>query len=488
MNSGFKTECVPSYRLLTTDQIQEIHRASLEILETIGVRVSHEGAVQLLRDAGCQVKDANVVQIPNWLVEECIHSAPSRITMYNQKGKEAMRLEGRNIHFGLGTDLISTHDLKSGETRPSRLQDVANAATVADYCEEVDFIASFALPSDVPINTMYIECAKAMMEHSVKPIFFTAAGQEDLALIIEMAATVAGGEDALREKPFLIHYSEPTAPLTHSYGAVSKLFLCAEKRIPICYTPGDSLGATTPVTLAGGIVQANAEALSGIVLHQVKSKGAPIISGFALVPLDMQTAIFSYGAPDFRLTNSAFADLFHYYGIPIWSTVGSDAHRLDAQAAMEHAFGTLMAALDGANLIHDIGYMGQGLLGNPAAIVMCDEIISYVKRIIRGFDVSREKIGIDVIRKVGPAGSFLTQRHTADHYRQELWQPKFSNRATPKAWMKRGSQSYEEVVTRKALEILETYQAEPLPEDIRQKLDEISVKAQETLTDTQFVA
>jgi len=332
MNSGFKTQCVPQYKLLTQEQIEEIHRASLEILETIGVRVSHAEAVQLLRDAGCRVKDENVIRFPNWLVEDCIRSAPSRITMYNRKGAEAMRLEGRNIYFGLGTDLISTHDLETDETRPSRLQDVANAATVADYCDQVDFIASFALPSDVPVNTMYVECAKAMMEHSTKPIFFTAAGQEDLAVIVEMAAAVAGGADVLREKPFLIHYSEPTAPLTHSYGAIRKLFLCADRGVPICYTPGDILGATTPVTLAGGIVQANAEALSGIVLHQVKSKGAPIISGFGAVPMDMRTAIFSYGAPGFRLTNSAFADIFHYYGIPIWSTVGSDAFCLDAQA------------------------------------------------------------------------------------------------------------------------------------------------------------
>jgi trimethylamine--corrinoid protein Co-methyltransferase len=155
---------------------------------------------------------------------------------------------------------------------------------------------------------------------------------------------------------------------------------------------------------------------------------------------------------------------------------------------MEHAFGTLMAALDGANLIHDIGYLGQGLLGNPAAIVMCDEIISYVKRIIRGFDVSREKIGIEIIQKVRPGGSFLTQRHTANHFRQELWLPKFSNRDTPKAWMEKGSKSYEEIVIQKALDILETYQPEPLPEDVQRKINEIARKAKEELADVQFVA
>jgi trimethylamine--corrinoid protein Co-methyltransferase len=488
MNSGFRTQCVPGYRLLTEDQIQEIHRASLEILETIGVRLLHAEAVQLLRDAGCRVKGENVVQIPNWLVEECIHSTPSRITIYDRGGAEAMRLEGRNIHFGLGTDLIRTQDLETGETRPSRLQDVVNAAKVGDFCPEIDFIASFGLPSDVPTNSMYIACAKAMMENSTKPIFFTAAGREDLAVILDMAAAVAGGEAALRERPFLIHYSEPTAPLSHSYGAVCKVFLCAEKGIPICYTPGDILGASIPVTLAGGIAQANAEALSGIVVHQLKAKGAPLISGFGAVPLDMKKGTFSYGAPDFRLTNSAFADLYHYYGIPIWSTVGSDAHCLDAQAAMEHAFGTLLAALDGANLIHDVGYLGQGLLSNPAAIVMGDEIVSYVKRIIRGFDLSREKMGLDVIRAVGPGGQFLTAAHTKTHFREELWQPKYLNRDSPEAWAKRGGQRYEEVVTQKVLEILHTHRPKTLPEDIRRRLDEIAEGAQTALADIQFVS
>jgi trimethylamine--corrinoid protein Co-methyltransferase len=488
MNSGFRTQCVPSYRLLTEDQIKEIHRASLEVLETVGVRLLHEEAIQLLKDAGCRVKGQDIVRIPNWLVEESIHSAPSRVTMYSREGEEAMRLEGRNAYFGLGTDLIKTYDLRTGEIRPSRLEDVVNAARVGDYCAEVDFIASFGLPNDVPTNSMYAECAKAMMENSTKPIFFTAAGEQDLAVIIEMAATVAGGEDALRERPFLIHYSEPTAPLTHSHGAVRKVFLCAEKGIPICYTPGDILGASTPVTLAGGIVQANAEALSGIVLHQVKAKGAPIISGFALVPLDMKKGTFSYGAPDLRLTNSAFADIYHYYGIPIWSTVGSDAYCLDAQAAMEHAFGTLMAALDGANLIHDVGYLGQGLLSNPASIVMCAEIISYVKRIIRGFDLDREKMGLGVIRDVGPGGHFLAVAHTKTHFREELWQPRFLNRDSPEAWAKSGSQRYEDIVAQQTLGILETHQPRPLPLDVRKKLDQIARRAEAELAHIQFVS
>jgi trimethylamine---corrinoid protein Co-methyltransferase len=488
MNSGFKSQCVPAYRLLTEEQIQEIHRAALELLETAGVRLLHPEGVELLQAAGCRVKGQDIVLIPNWLVGEAIRSAPSRITVYDRDGAEAMRLGGRNIHFGLGTDLIKTCDLHTGEVRPTCLQDVRNAARVADHASDIDFIASFGLPHDVATNTMYVECARAMMENSTKPIFFTAGGLEDLQIVATMAAAVAGGEERLRERPFLIHYSEPTAPLMHSYNAVRKVFFCADHGIPICYTPGDILGGSTPVTLAGGIVQATAEALSGLVLHQLRARGAPIITGFVLAPLDMRTATICYGAPEFRLTNSAFADIFHYYGLPIWSTVGSDAQCLDAQAAMEHAMATLLAALDGANLIHDVGYLGQGLLSNAAAIVMCNEIIGYVKRVVHGFDLTLEKMGLDVIRQVGSGGQFMTQAHTRDHFRQEIWSPQLLNRDGPEAWARKGGPTFEDVLIRRTLEILETHQPRPLSTGVRQELDGLVARAREELVDIQFVS
>ena len=488
MNSGFKSQCVPTYRVLTEDQIKEIHVASLEILETVGVRVLDDEGISLLKNAGCRLAKDNIIQIPNWLVEESIRSAPSRISIYNRKGKDVMHLERNKVHFGLGTDLINTYDLKTGELRPSALQDVVNAATVSDYLEDIDFIASYALPHDVPTNTMYIECFKAMVENSVKPIFFTAAGKEDLSVIIELASTVAGGEPLLREKPFLIHYSEPTSPLSHSRGAVQKLLLCAEKGIPICYTPGMLSGGSGPVTLAGVITLANAEALSGIVLHQLRAKGAPIISGFVATTMDMRTSIFSYGSPEFRLTHAACSDLYHYYGIPVWGTAGcSDAHCFDPQAAMEATATILTAALEGANLVHDIGYLGQGMIGHPAMIVMCSEIISYVKRMIGGFEISGNFLGLDVIRQVGPGGNFLAEDQTVKFHRSEHWRPKFLNRRNLEMWTSKGKKTYGEVTVQKALDILETHKPEPLPDDVRQALQGITRKAEKSLEDRHFV-
>ena len=487
MNAGPASQCIPNYRLFTEGRIKDIHNATLQLLENIGVSVMLPEGIQLLKDAGCRINGDGNVQIPSGLVEACIQSAPASITIYNRNGAEAMRLEGNKVHFGLGTDLLKTYDLDTGRLRSSRLQDVVNAARIADYFKDIDFIASYAHPQDIPANLAYVESFRAELENSIKPIFFTAAGPEDLAIIIEMAKSVAGGKDRLRQKPFIIHYSEPTSPLTHSSSALRKLFLCAAKRVPVTYTPGMLSGASGPVTLAGAITVANAEALSGIVLHQLMAKGAPIISGFGISTMDMLTGAPIYACPEYRLALSACADLYHYYEIPMWGTAGvSDANCLDQQAGMEAAMSLLMAALDGANLIHDVGYLGQGLIGSPAAIVMSAEIISYVKRMMRGFDIGEDRIGMDVIRQVGPGGDFLNTAQTLKLHRQEHWRPMFANRSSLIQWQDQGQKTYGEIATRKAIEILKSHACESLPEDLQQNLAAIGKKAKTMLLNKHF--
>ncbi len=487
MNSGFKSQCIPGYRILNESQIKRIHCATLELLETVGVKVMDMEAREMLAHAGCRIKKDNIVQIPNRLVEECIQSAPSRITIYNRLGEEAMRLEGQRTHYGSGTDLIHTYDLDTGELRQSQLKDVANAARVADALEDIDFIGSYALPSDSPSNMGYVDSFKTELENSVKPIFYTAAGAEDIAVINSMAAAAVGGADILREKPIHIHYSEPLTPLMHSAGAIKKLFFCADNLVPVNYTPGMMSGATAPITLAGAITVGNAEALSGVVMHQLKSKGAPIISGFGMSTMDMKTSACIYGCPEYRLALSACSDLYHYYGIPMWGTAGvSDANCLDEQAGMEWGVSLLTAALDGANLIHDVGYLGQGLIGHPAALVICAETISYVKRFIRGFDIDDVSISMDIIREVGPQGGYINTSHTFENFRKEHWQPELCNRHTLDAWNSRGKKTWADKAIEKTKKILKEYRVNPLGEGVQETLDRIRDAAVKELEGKNF--
>ena len=487
MQTGFKSQCIPDYRLLTKDQIEEIHQATLELLEKTGVKVLNEEALGLLKDAGCRIVDEHIVKIPDRLVEESIQCAPSSVTVYNRNGDPAMVLGGTNVCFGMGTDLLNTWDLKSGELRASCLQDVIDSAVVGDYCEEIDFIASNAFPLDVPGNLAFVMEFKALMENSPKPIYFTSADSEDLGVILEMASDVLGGKDRLREKPFIIHYAEPISPLVHSSGAVDKLLMCADNGIPLNYSPALLSGGSGPVTLAGAIVVANAEALSGLVIQQLRTRGAPAITGFSATPMDMRTGTTVYGSPDERLTHSACCDLYHYYGLPVWGEAGcSDAGSLDEQAAMESMASIMMATMDGCNLVHDVGYLGQGLAGSMASVVMCSEIISYVRRIKRGFDISRNRIGLDVIHEVGPGGNFLAHEQTLRYCREEHWAPRFINRQSPEIWKKNGGKRYSEVVVEKALDILATHQPDRLSHGAIKRLDSILEKAADRLAGKQL--
>jgi len=487
MITGFKSQCVPAYQLLTPEQIKFIHTATLELLETVGVDVHHDEARQMLADAGCRVTGDRRVRIPNWLVEAAIQSAPSRITIYDRLGRKAMRLEGRRVHFGLGTDLIRTYDLATGELRQSRLQDVATAAHISDYLKHIDFIGSYALPGDSPANLIYLDSFKTELENSSKPIFYTAAGLEDIRYINAMAAAVVGGEAQLREKPFHIHYSEPMSPLSHTFGAVQKLLYCADQGIPVNYTSGMMSGASVPVTLAGAITVGNAEALSGLVIHQLRAKGAPIVSGFGTSTMDMRTTTCVYGCPEYRLALSACADLYHHYGLPMWGTAGvSDANTLDQQAGMEWALSIMVDTMHGANLVHDIGYLGQGLIGHPGGLVMCDEIISYVKRFVRGFDLDDVHVGLDVIREVGPGGDFLSTEQTMELFKTEHWQPEQVNRDNLDSWLMKGGRDWGETCTEKAREILRTHTPAPLSETAVAALGEIRSEAEVKLKGHEF--
>jgi len=171
----------------------------------------------------------------------------------------------------------------------------------------------------------------------------------------------------------------------------------------------------------------------------------------------------------------------------MWGTAGvSDANCPDEQAGMEWAISLFNAVLDGANLIHDVGYLGQGLIGHPAALVMCAEIISYVKRLNRGFEIDPEHIGMQTIKKVGPRGEFISTDQTMTFFEQEHWRPKLCNRDPLQSWLAKGAKTWGTVSAEKAVEILEIHESEPLSEDIQNSLEAMRSKAVSDLKDMRF--
>jgi trimethylamine--corrinoid protein Co-methyltransferase len=482
MKMDFKLDFTirPKMSVISKEEIDYLHSGALDVLERVGVRVLHPEALDLLKKAGATIHSDTLVRIRSTLVEKALCSVPKRLTIYDREGKPAMVLGGANTggmntYYGTGSDLKNTYDHYTGELRATIARDIANMAKMVDYLPNLEFLMSHGIPSDCPLDRVYRTEFLEMVKNSTKPIVFTSDNGSDSQRIIEMAAVITGGMDRLREKPFVINYSQPTSPLQHSLDALGKVFACAEAGIPVAYPPGMIPGATAPATMAGAITQSIAESLSVLVIHQLKREGAPIILCGAHGWLDMTSAINVYAAPGRLMTQAALTAFYQHFGIPTWGFGGcTDAQVFDQQAGMEFAMLNLWASLCGVNLAHDTAYMGSGMIGCLRSLVYNDEIIGYVRHILcRGVIVNRETQAIDVLDRVGPGGHFMMDEHTLRHFREELWRPTLSNRDRLEAWKEMGAKTVGEKADEKVREILEKHVPKSLPRDITDELEEM---------------
>jgi trimethylamine--corrinoid protein Co-methyltransferase len=479
MRANYQVHATPQFRMLSNGQIEEVFHAALDVLQRVGTRLHGEEALALLDKAGCQLDDGNLVRIPSWLVRRALNSTPHRIVVAGRDRRRRLTLEKNKFHFGTGSDCPSLVDPKSGEMRKYTVDDVYDAARLNDALPNLDFHMSLGLTSGVVPQTYDRPQFLAMVRGTSKPLVLTAVDREGLADQYEMACQVLGGPDEFARAPLFVVYIEPSSPLTHSVEAVDKILYAAATGIPAIYTPCTMAGGTGPVTMAGTMVQALAEYLVGLVLAQLKRPGAGVIMGGVNAPMDMATSILSYGAPELALVSAAMTDVAKWLGVPVFSTAGcSDAKALDQQAAIEATFSIVLAALSGANLIHDVGYLESGLLGSFDMLVMSDEIIGMARRLLSGVTVTPETLAVDVIEQVGPGGHYLTQPHTRRHFRNETWFPTLIDRQMRRAWEAAGSQSMADRIHDRVLDILEHHQPAPLPDGVEQALSNIVDRAE----------
>jgi len=463
----------PQFRVLSDDQVREIHSAACRILETTGVTVHHAGALELLGRAGATVSGDNRVRIPTALVEWAVRQAPSRVTLYNRRGEPAMYCEGYNVYYGVGSDCPNLLDHATGERRPFTTGDAVHGMILCDYLPHIDFVMSMGIIGDVPMGTTYQHEFAVMIKNTVKPLVITAADGRCLEDIIGMAAAVTGGREALALRPLFCLYDEPSSPLRHSETAVEKLLLMAEYGLPVNYSPGAMAGGTCPVTMAGAVAQAAAEILSGLVMHQLKKPGAPFVFGGGMSPIDMSSMQPTYSSPEAMLEQAGLVELAHYYNLPSWGFGGcSSSKTVDQQAAVESSLYDLMAALMGCNIVHDVAYLEFGMTNSFEMLVINNEIIGQVKRIMGGIRVDRENLALEAIDRVGPGGHFLGDEHTFRHFR-ENWQPDITDRHTYEGWVEAGQKTMRQRAREKIDRILASHVPEALPPEAEAEIDRI---------------
>ena len=476
-SSRTESSAVRGLQVFTEDQIWEIKQAAFDVLEKVGFKCLHKGAGKMLAAAGAIVKEGRI-RIPRYIVEACVATAPKGWTIYDRRGKRAMEVEGRKSHYGTSTASPNVRDPFTGEFRPTRLSDIAMGAKVADACEHIDFVMPMGSSQDVAVNTADINEFPVVVANTIKPMVFIGYSPLGCEYVYEMAAVVAGGMENLQEKPFIIAYPEAIAPLTFPDEIIERIFISADRNLP--QLPGSTVqpGATGPVTLAGMIVQMTAESLIHITVAQLRRTGCPVAMSGNVGVLNMSSALMAMGVPENSLGLAAQAEVAQSFGLPTWGLAGAtDSKALDAQAGLESAFSILSQGLAGLNLIHDVGYMAAGMACSVEQLVMGNEIIGMTKRFVRGITVNRETLAREVIESVGPGGHFLQQKHTMDHFKNELWHAKLLDQKPIASWESSGKKTMEDRVREKVVDIMEKHTPEPLDDKVVAELDRLRREA-----------
>ncbi|MFC1798814.1 trimethylamine methyltransferase family protein [Thermodesulfobacteriota bacterium] len=460
------------YRRLTESQLQKIHEASLEVLERTGVRFQEDEALALFKKAGIDIQDNNRVHIPAWRVEWALGLAPKMLMIYNQKGEPVIRLSGRKSYFGNGSDLLHIIDHKTNERRAPVLRDIEDLVHILDYLPHIDFVMSGFIPSDAGPDKAEREQMRVMLENTKKPIIYVTTSLQNTQDSVAMAEVCAGGAEELRRHPFAVNYINIAHPLRHNPDTVQKLLWLSDKGLPFVYRPSIvTRGLSTPITAAGFLTVNNVAALAGLVLSQLKREGAPFIRcSHAGGTFNMKTTVGLHSAPEVRGFNE---ELAHFYRLPCFGIGGTSASKcVDQQAALEAALTLITSVQAGAQLIHDIGYMDSGTTTSLAQILICHEIIDWVKKYMQGLEINDETLALDWIHKAGTDQSHISTEHTLAHFREDNY-PDLLDHRRFEDWFNDGASDLAFRATRKVDEILNEHHPQELDEGIQSQLQKI---------------
>jgi trimethylamine--corrinoid protein Co-methyltransferase len=471
------------YELISKESIKKIDAAAMEVLEKTGVLVENDDILSLLENSGAKIdKRTRIAKLPESLVKKCLAKAPRSFELYSRKG-EKLVIGGDNLVICSGGGAIWMLDLDTGEPRPTTKKDVAETSRLTDALEHFDICSATGIPQDVKSTVVDVMAAEAMMINTSKPYLMAPADGEQARYIIEMAAVISGGMERLAQKPLLLGVASPNSPLRLASHDLDVVIEFANHKLPITILNCTISGATSPITVAGTLVQTFAEIFSMAAVVQLMNPGNPLLLGFCPACIDMKTAYATFGCPENALVSAAGTQMLRYYNLPSWCCASEvDAILPDAQAGYETVWNTLLSLISGMNVVSGTGHLGAAG-GSFEMLVIDNEIFGGIKRILKGVEVTRETLAVDVIDTVGPGGHYLAHKHTREHLRNERWFPKISYKSNLEEWKKNKVDLWG-MAKKEAVEILRAHQPEPLPGDIEEKIKDIAKKAEQNICST----
>jgi trimethylamine--corrinoid protein Co-methyltransferase len=428
--------------LLTPEQVERTHQAALEILDKVGMLVHNPQARQIFSKHGCKLEAAtNIVKFPPSIVEEYRQLAPAKFTFLGRAAKYDRTIPDDRPIVVTGSSAPNIIDPLTGRERRSRSDDIARIAYLVNELPGYDVFSVSTLADDAPPGQFTLARLYPSLKNCLKPVRSNAPDRHDAEQILQIGALIAGSEQAFYERPFItLHFCPVVSPLTMDVDSTELLIFFAERGLPVYPSIVPNGGLTSPMSLAGTLVQGNAEYLATTALMQMVRPNTPTIYATLPTIADMRTGAYASGGIECGMLHMAFAQMARFYNVPSGGYIGlTNAKINDAQSGYETGMSVVAGMLGGADMFNMAGLLDALKAFDFAKAVIDDEIALMLKRIERGFGFNEETLALDVIAKVGPGGNFMLEDSTVKWMKSAGLLTRIADRDTRDSWEARGA-------------------------------------------------
>jgi trimethylamine--corrinoid protein Co-methyltransferase len=443
--------------LLTQEQVERLHDASLEILENVGLLVRFKPARELFARHGCNVdEETQRVKFPRAVVEKYRKVYPSSFTFYARDPKFDRTIPRDSPVIVTASSAPDIIDPVTGRERRAESADIARIAHLIQELPGYDIFSISTLADDAPAGQFTLSRLYPSLKYCLKPIRVTTTDQKDTQSIMQMAYMLAGGEEAYKEHPFLTHHYCPVvSPLTMDNLSTENVLYFVGEGLPVYPTIVPNAGLTSPMSMAGTLAQGNAEFLAAATLMQMCREGTPLIYATLGTVADMRSGAYTSGAVECGMLHMAFAQMARFYNVPCGGYVGLTNSKLnDAQSGYETGISGIAGLLAGMDMFNIGGLIDALKTFDFAKAVIDDEIALMMKRMKCGISFTDEDLALQLIQETGPGGSFITAKHTIKRMKTEAVMTKLADRDARTIWEKKGATDIHARAMRRVKDIL----------------------------------
>ena len=459
--------------LLTQEQVERAHSASLEILENVGLLVRNGEARNIFARHGCLVDDeSRTVKFPGAVVEEFRRMLPSEFTFHGRDPVYDRTLPQDRPVIVTGSSAPDIIDPVSGRVRRARSDDIARIAHLIQELPAYDVFSISTLADDAPASQFTLARLYPALKYCLKPVRCTTNDMDDIRAIMELLFAIAGSEQAYRAHPFVTHHYCPVvSPLTMDQLSTEAMIYFCEQGLPVYPSIVPNAGLTSPMSLAGTLAQGNAEFLAISVLMQMVRPGSPTIYATLPTVADMRAGAYASGGIECGMLHMAFAQMARFYNVPSGGYIGLTNSKInDAQSGYETGMSAVAGMLGGADMLNMAGLLDSLKAFDFAKAVIDDEIALMLKRLTRGINFSEQELALDVIAQVKPGGSFMMNPHTLKRMKTEALLPRLADRDSREAWEKKGAQDTQARAMQRVREILAHETAALFPAEAERRI------------------